>query len=341
MMDIFSQRPFRAIELTAAFQVIPPMPTMLGSMGEDLFRTVRSRSRVIGITKRNGMYRLIPTSPIGAPPVELEKTGGEIRLFSTRRLAKGSTLYAEELQGILQEPLYDAVASMQAELADRAAKIRDDMELTFEHQRFGALMGKVIDADGTTVLDDWFANWEQPIPAAFNFHLDVATTNLRLVCDAIYEAMLLASQTYGGGWINGVSQVHALAGSAFFTALVTHPMVERTYLNYQAAADLRGDIGGDEFTFGNIVWHRYRGTPNGDFSIPSNESRFFPVGAGDTFQRVQAPAEFAPFINQPGQDTYSMTIPDRDRDAWTRFEMYSYPLFVCTQPAMLQSGVAS
>ena len=31
-----------------------------------------------------------------------------------------------------------------------------------------------------------------------------------------------------------------------------------------------------------------------------------------------------------------MTIPDRDRNASVRIELYSYPLFICTRPEMLQ-----
>jgi hypothetical protein len=54
---------------------------------------------------------------------------------------------------------------------------------------------------------------------------------------------------------------------------------------------------------------------------------------------VLGPAEFDPFINQPGREIYGMTIPDRDRGAWLRTEAYQYPLFICLRPEMLQVGV--
>jgi hypothetical protein len=44
---------------------------------------------------------------------------------------------------------------------------------------------------------------------------------------------------------------------------------------------------------------------------------------------------FSPTINQPGQPLYALTIPDRDREAWVKLEVYSYPLFICTRPASL------
>lgn len=51
---------------------------------------------------------------------------------------------------------------------------------------------------------------------------------------------------------------------------------------------------------------------------------------------VQSPAEFIDFVNTPGREVYALTIPDRDRNAWVRVELYAYPLFVCTRPEVLQ-----
>jgi hypothetical protein len=338
LIDIFNNRPFRAVELTAAMEQIVPVPTLLGNMGEALFRTVRSRFRTVAIFKRQHVMRLIPVSPIGAPPVQLEKVPGEMRNFGTRRIAKATTVYAEEMQGLLAMPDFQATTTMQAELAQRAGLIRDDVELTHEHQRLGAVQGMVIDADGTTVLDDWFANWGVPVPAAFNFHFDIDTTPIRAICDNVRNAIWLASK---GAWVDGQTEIHALCGMAFFQDLIGHPMVERTYLNYAAAAELRGEIA-DTFLFGGIVWHRYRGGTMTEFAIPDNQCRFFPMRTnGEVFQRVMGPAEFDPFINTPGQDLYALTIPDRDRGAWVATELYNYPLYVCLRPEMLQTGIAS
>jgi hypothetical protein len=49
-----------------------------------------------------------------------------------------------------------------------------------------------------------------------------------------------------------------------------------------------------------------------------------------------SPGEFLPFVGQPGQDVYAMVVIDKDRQAWARPEIYSYPLFICTRPGMLQ-----
>jgi hypothetical protein len=331
-----ANRQFSAVEVTAAMEQLEYIPEMLGAMGERLFPTVRSRFRTIAVYRRFGRLSLIPVSPIGAPPVELELPGADIRDFRTRRLAKGSTLTAEELQGVLDAPEAIAVRTVQQELALRGAQLRQDQELTHEHMRMGALFGKVLDADGVTVLDDWFANWGVAEPTPVNFALTTATTNVRAKCKQVRDLMRLSSK---GGWVNGRTQVHALTGSSFFDLLVTHPNVEKLWLNWQAARDLAQEIP-EQFEFGGIVWHDFRGTDDGTtISIADDEAHFFPVGARDFAQRVLGPAEFFPFINTPGRDLYALTIPDRDRDAWVRLEEYSYPLYVCLRPEMIQKGV--
>lgn len=337
LIDIFNHRAFNAVEVTNVMNATPVRPEFLGNFGDRLFRTIRSRFRMVAVIKRENGMALIPVSPIGAPPVELEGGKADARPFFTRRLAKGSTVYAEELQGVLQLPDFQQLQNVQAEIAARAVTIREDIETTHEHMRLGAIFGKVVDADGVRVLDDWFANWGVTPPTPFNFALTVATTNLRGICQDVTDAMYEAAPT---SWVQNVTQVHALVGKDFFRLLTTHPMVERTYLNYQAAAELRGAIA-DDFEFGGISWHRYRGTPGGEFNVADNEARFFPIGARDAFQRALGPAEFEPFINTPGLDVYGLTIPDRDRGAWTRTEGYSYPLYMCLRPEMLQVGVSS
>ncbi|MNO02314.1 hypothetical protein D3C81_2226760 [compost metagenome] len=73
-------------------------------------------------------------------------------------------------------------------------------------------------------------------------------------------------------------------------------------------------------------------------AIAPDEAKFFPVGAKDVFKKAMAPAEFGPYVNTLGQDTYAMNIVDRDRQAWTRGELYSYPLYFCQRPDVLRTG---
>ena len=339
MNDFFTNTPQRRIEVTNQLNDIVPVPTLLGGMGQALFPTRAVSTRTIAIQRVGGQNRLIPVSPIGAPPVELEVEGGDVRPFFLRRIAKGSTVYAEELQGVTDFFDFQNVRTLDAEVMRRAARIRDDIELTNEYQRFGAIQGIVVDADGVTVLDNWFTNWGVPAPTPFNFALATTTTDIRVIADNVITTMRQASVN---GWIPGRTRVHALVGEDFYTQLIAHRAYREAYINTPMAGALLDAIPERLDAFG-ITWHRWLdgGNTPTEFTIPADEARFFPVGGNDVFQRVLGPAEFSPFINQPGREVYGMNIPDRDRGAWLRTEQYQYPLFMCLRPEMLQQGVAN
>ena len=58
------------------------------------------------------------------------------------------------------------------------------------------------------------------------------------------------------------SRVTALCGDAFWDAFVTHPDVEKTYLNWADAAKLRDGTAFETYSFAGIDWVNYRGSDN-------------------------------------------------------------------------------
>ena len=333
-MDIFNGSAFHTTALTGQINRVDFKPGFLGSL--NLFRAMPVRTRTIFVDMRDGRLQLIPTSAIGAPPKELSPDDRSAVPLKTTRLAEGFTLYAEEVQGVRAFGSESEVVQVQAEYLRRMARVREDMELTHEHHRMGALMGVLLDADCTTVIYDFFEEFGITKPAVIRWNLDSPTWNPRQASTDLVRDLATKSR----GAINQTTQIHALAGNEFFDKLTTHPMVERTYLNTQAASELRGNTNPyGSFTFGGITYHNYRGTDDGTtISVPADQARFFPVGANDVFQKAQAPAEFMPYVNTPGLDTYAINIRDLQRDAWVRGELYSYPLYFCQRPDLLRTA---
>lgn len=332
LSNLFGLPTFQAVELTATIQRIEYMPTMLEAYGPSLFIESRSASPFIAMAQMDDMFSLIPTSPRGAPPVELEKRPGDIRMFRTHRLAKGSTLYFDSLTATMPE--WQLLTAVMAEFADRAAKIRRDIAWTQEYMRFGAIQGRVVDADGS-ILDDFWQTWGVGMPGWIELPLNDPTANLSDLRSAIRDLIRTAERTSKGGWIPGRTVFHAFCGADFYDKLVTHPALAQTYLYHAGAAELRNQIM-DQFQFGGVLWIDFHGDDAGVLAIPPNEAHLFPVGGNEVFRTVYGPAEFEPWINQPGQDIYAITIPDRDRNAWIRWEGYTYPLHICVRPEMLR-----
>ena len=334
-MNIFNASAFSMTSLTGAVEKLDYVPQTLGQL--NIFEPMPVRTRDLWVDRRSGGLKLIGSSALGAPPEELVNDDRNMVPLRTTRLAKGFTLYAHEIEGIRQHGSETELMQVQAEYLRRTARVRDDMDLTHEHHRLGALQGLLLDADGTSVIYNYFTEFGIAQPAVVDFELDDATTNVRNKASTLKRDMVRGS----GGVITQSTQIHALAGDAFFDMLVDHPTVIRTYQNWAAAADLRGSTAFESFTYGGVTWHNYRGTDdNSTVAIDPEEAIFFPVGARDVFKKAMAPAEFGPFINTPGRDTYLINIVDRDRQAFTRGELYSYPLYFCQRPDVLRKAKA-
>lgn len=336
--DIFNQNAWGVIEFQE--QVVERVdfkPQLLGSL--NLFSPIYSRSRTIGIASKDRSLALIPTSQNGEPPVELIPQGAKVRKFDAVRLAKASTIYAIELAGVAALPFEQQVKDISDEVAERSGAITDDMELTWEYHRFGAIQGKVLDADGTSVLFNWFDEWGITEPTEIDFALDDANTDVRKKFRDLKRQMQVA----GKGLWGPNTQVAGLVSDLFFDSVVNHPQIKETKLGTEKAAMLENIDGYSSYEVENVTLINYRGTDDGStIALGAGKARFFPVNARGAFQVGWAPAsEFKAYYNQKGRELYGIIEPDpSQKGEWDRVEYYSYPLFICTRPEMLIPGKA-
>lgn len=334
--DIFNQNGWGAIEFhEEVVENIDHKPQLLGSL--NLFEPIYSRSRTIAVASKDHAMSLIPTSENGSPPEELVPKGAKLRKFDAVRLAKGSTIYAIEMAGVLALPFDQQTKDVAQEATDRTADILNDLELTWEHMRFGAIQGKVMDADGQTVLHNWYTEWGIAEPAEIDFALNVDATDVRKKCRDVKRTMQKAAK---GVWTPS-TRVGALCGDGFFDALVNHKQIKETKLGTERAPVLENIEGYSSIEIEGITFINYRGTDDGTtIAIGDTKVRFFPIGARGAFKVGFAPAsEFKPYVNQRGREYYGLMLEDKSgRDEWDRVELYSYPLFVCTRPGMLLRG---
>lgn len=330
-MDVFNSSAFSTTSLTGMVENSDFVPSFLGSL--NIFEPMPVRTKNIFVDRRNGTQVLIPTSPAGAPPEEMANHERSAVSLEATRLAKAFTLYAHEVQGLRGFGSETELETVAAEYARRSQKLMSDMDLTHEAHRLGALQGIVLDADGSTVIYDYFTEFAESQAAPVTFELDQPGTDVNGICKSIIRAMSRAAR----GAFTQATTVHALAGDAFYDALISHPNVEKFYMSWQAAQGLRETQAFESFNFGNITFHNYRGTDdNSTVAIADNECKFFPIGARDLFKVAYAPHESWEFANTPGRERYMTNVLDTKRQMWTKGELYSYPLYICQQPRVLQ-----
>jgi len=337
-IDIFNEDAFSVVSLTDAVEAVEYQPSLLRDMG--LFEKVPVRTTAIAMERKDGVISLIPTTDRGAPIIEGKKEGRNIRYANATRLAKGDTIYADELQNVRAFGSETEIQAVQAEVADRLNGLQMDMELTEENMFLGAVQGKVLDADGKTVIYDWFDFWGVSQPSIIDFDLDNASPApgaLKKKCKEVTRGMQKAAK----GAFTPQTEIIALCGDDFYDDLVAHKEVETANNNTAEAVRLSNEFGTaySAIRFGEITWINYRGTDDGSkVAIGTDEVKFFPRRARGVFKHALAPAEFMPFVNTRGRERYAMTIPDRDRQAFVRVELYSYPLVYCTRPEVLFRG---
>lgn len=338
-MDIFSQDAFSIIEMSAAIEKAPYQPMLLGKLG--IFSPNPIRTRAVMVEEREGTLSVIQTSQVGAPLDQRSTELRKARYFNTSRIAKGDRLRADEIQGIRAFGTESELMQVQTEVMRRIAGptgLLREVELTHENMRLGAISGVVLDADGSTIYD-WFSEFGVTQATEIDFDLDntnPAEGAVRKKCNQVVRQMSVAAK---GVWVPGQTYVVGLCGDNFFDDLTAHGEIRSTYLSQSEAGMLRNDVGTpyETFRYGGIQFINYRGTDDGSsVAVGTDKCKFFPANTPGAFDVSWAPAETFDYVNTLGQPTYAMIIPDKDRNAFVDIETYSYPLFMCKRPAMLQ-----
>ena len=321
-------------DLAAIVENTPYVPTGLREMGLTTPRPVTTTT--VKVYSKDNTIGLVPTSERGGPIDQDMPTQEEMRTLPTFRLAKGMTLYAEELQDIVTFGEGSARVRAAAEIRRRVADLERDMGLSEEKCLLAMVTkGQMIDPKTDDVLVDYFTEWGIAKPSAVNWDLaNASLTDLRLKASALERLMRKTLKL-------PFTRVGAIVGDDFYDALVTHAEVEKLYLNHAAALDLKNDNAQPfgVFPFAGINWINYRGTDDGStISVDADKAYFFPIGARSAFLDVRAPGEDFGSVNQRGRRRYLRQSRDLQHSTWVKNDLITYPNYVVTRPQALQSA---
>lgn len=348
VINVFRQDAFSGLTLTEMVEKKPYVPDTLGKL--NIFEDDPIVTTDVQIESEQRILSLVKTTPRGAPIEQRTTEKRAARYFRCPRLAKETTIYANELQNVRRESEEVTLKDLASEVAIRLtgpSGLTMQLEYTEEFHRLGAVQGILLDSDGSTLFN-WYNEFgiAQPAEIAFNLAANTAGT-LIPICNTVRRGMKRAGQ---GAFLEGRTEVHALCGDSFFDVFTQHPDVIRTYQNWAAvvggtadgAPELRRAREFETFFFGGIYWHNYRGSDdNSTIAIPPTKVKFFPVNAPGVFRRALAPAEGFSEINQRGRPIYIFRNIDPSEEVkWVQFTAKKYPLHICTRPEMLQRGTA-
>lgn len=341
MFDIFNGDAFKVSTLTLAMKDIRYVPHYVSSLG--LFSVDNIDTLDVAIEKdATSNLFLVKSSPRGGVGQTFGRNSRSMRKLAVPHFQVDDAIYADEVQSVRAFGDAYAVETFQARVAKRAAEVSQSFAMTEEFHKLSVITkGQLLDADNS-VIYDYFAEMGGSAPTAVNFHLDQTTPGIRAICAGIIRAM--GNAMAGLPWSGTVL---AICGDAFWDKFVTHAEVERTYLNWQAAAELRqknlvdttGTVSSGAWAtmkFAEIEWVNYRG---GEFfGIDPDKVYFVPLGVPDLFKTAYAPADYIETVNRPGQRLYAKLWQMANEKGVNR-EFQTNALHYCTRPAVLMSGL--
>jgi hypothetical protein len=326
--DAFDGDSFTLRALTNAMTKPPQQPGQVGKLG--LFQPQGVAVRSIVVEELEGTLSVLQTKRPGGPATLKGRTKRKARSFEIPHIPYEDRILAAELQGVRKFGSENELEDMASTVAEHLAEMRQDVEVTHEYHRIGALTGVLLDADGTTIYNLFteFETAEQTLDMVFG----TATTDQRakgLEIKRMIEAALGATP-YG--------HVHVLCDSTFFDALIGHATIEAAYDRWMSGQYLRDDprFTGFEFPKG-VIWQEYRQAQNTvgtlDF-IASGEARAFPVGVPGLFKAYYGPAQFEETVNRKGVPIVAKQVRD-PAGRWVDLLVETNPLMMCHRPRCL------
>lgn len=334
MLDIFNNDAFSTTSIAAALKNVPYKPSRLGPGGMALFDEKPIATTSLIVESIGGQLALIADTPRGAPGDFIGVQKGKQRAFVARHLRRNAKIFADEVQNVRVFGSEDQMLTIEQLRNDRLAIIQSNHEVTWEFHRVGALLGKVLDADGTTVLLDIYSEFGVT-QTVIDFPFGTATTDVRSVADSVADAIddELGAATY--------DHIHVFAGANWYDAMIKHKYVQDALKASLGATDrLLGDLT-KGFTIGQITFERARRWRVRNAAgtlidmIDPNVAYAFPVGAtldgGNIFIGRFAPQPFLDTVNRLNPPLVVKTVVDPGQQFIDLFGI-SCPLYLNTRP---------
>lgn len=329
-LDIFNDDAFSVTSLVDTINNMPHKPGRIGELGYFTEKGITTKAAFI--ERKGQTLSLVPSAARGAPgrPVHGEKS--DLIPISTVHLPQSSTIQADEVQGVRAFGTESEVQTIKNIVDEHISIMRDNIDVTIEYQRIGAIKGQVLDSDGTTVLLDLFS----VLGVTQQSHNLVLGTPGTKVRNKIVEAKRKVEVALGGLQYKGL---RALCSSSFFDALVGHAAVEAAYDRFQNGQFLRTDVRGG-FWYADVYWEEYRGNVGGSDFIPAGEAYLVPEGVNRLFNTYFAPANYMETVNTMGVPYYAKQEVLR-MNKGVEIESQSNPISFCSRPQTIVKLLAA
>lgn len=281
---------FEQAALTASVRTLYAPQRKTQALG--LYRAAPQASNFVKIQYAQGRIFLVPAKEHGQEPTLVGGRKDKAKILETVRLPVGGSVQAGDVSGFIAIGSDTQLKDAAAEVNDRLLVLKQGLQYTEEWQFVSGLGGKILDADGSVLVDlfDEFGVTKKTVVIAFSS----ADTDVR---SKVMEGKRHAEKKLNGQM---VTEYRAYCSPEFFDAFTGHAKVQAAFANWQAAADALGGDVRKGFRFGDVIWEEYNAEISGQRFIPAGKARMFPVGT-DMFQVAYAPPQWMSTVNKRPQ----------------------------------------
>jgi hypothetical protein len=327
MLDIFGTNPaFSLTSLTGILQRVPFTPGRIGQLG--LFDARRLNTLTALIEIQNNRLAFVPSTPRGGVPAIDVLDRREKIPFLIPHFPLSSSLFADSIQGVRRFGSEDELEAISDKVSEILTSMGRRHDVTLEYLRLGGVKGVVITRTNRDTgipevaidLRQAFNLPPKPLPPVppqtYNYDLDwpivmpagmtaddfIVAAGYQSLTQLVLDMVRLIADRLGA---QTFSYVHGIAGRVFFDALLKHPEIRETYLNYPAASTLRDPAWGRQIQFREIIVEEYRGQVGPVKFVDDEYCHFFPVGVPELFVEAYAPADYMETVNTIAETRYA------------------------------------
>lgn len=326
-MPLSSNHVFGVNALTLAINKIPATPTLIRSL--NVFKADYKTTTYVQVEEAEGVLTLVENRPRGAVGEPVKTHRSPPRTFNMLHLVKDDVVRADDVQNIRAFGQMSQTGAIAELVNDKLALMKGDIEYTREHLMFGALQGKLLDADGKTVITDIYK--EFGLTRTVNtWNLSASDTHVSVLIDRlkIAYAKLLKGESMTG--------LAVLVSPEFMEKLITHKTVHDYYLRYQDGQAYREGNTHVSFEHKGVKFIVHTDDFGSGQKIKDGEGIIVPLGTRNTFREYFAPADMNSTVNTKAQAYYaSREVLTHDK-GWS-LHAQSNPLPLVLRPELVQT----
>lgn len=150
-MPLSNDAHYGVLPMSEAINRVASVPTIIDELG--IFKKTMLTTTYVSVESKGGALTLVDAVPRGTAGMPVSEQRGKTRTFSCLHLPKNDVVRADDVQNVRSFGSQKNTLTVAQKVADKLSAMKADIDYTIEHLRLGALKGKLLNADGTELVD--------------------------------------------------------------------------------------------------------------------------------------------------------------------------------------------